>query len=193
MSLVQERPWTSIDPTPWKSFPTILEEISHALLDMGIPQSAVPGYATVLENDGFDTAFAFLCLTPEELARDYGFKRGHIRLVLEDRLRAQRQEAQRQEAQQPEPEPEPTLEPEPLPESVLAPLRAEFEAMKAPLRAELTAMKIGALRTLAAKMGVEVEQLGAADDADDKFWWSEFQATLESDEQATSGKRRRPG
>eukprot|EP01046_Picozoa_sp_COSAG06_P015952 COSAG06_NODE_1039_length_10995_cov_47.088106_11_plen_791_part_00 len=51
------------------------------LSSLGVGATAARGYADLLVAEGFDTAAAFESLTAEELRDDFGFKRGHLRMV----------------------------------------------------------------------------------------------------------------
>jgi histone H4 len=71
------------------------KQLAEFLSQLGIGASAASDYAAALVAEGFDTTVAFASLTAEELRDDFGFKRGHLRMVEHERER------------EPEPEPEP--------------------------------------------------------------------------------------
>ena len=51
------------------------------LASIGFTPETAKSYAAVLAEEGFDGPAAFATLTIEELREDFGFKRGHLRLV----------------------------------------------------------------------------------------------------------------
>ena len=57
------------------------EALTTMLISMGIAGGPAEGYAVALAEDGFDTETAFNTLSLEELRDDFGFKRGHLRMV----------------------------------------------------------------------------------------------------------------
>ena len=58
-----------------------MEAIKEMLVSLGIAAGPAEGYATLLCEDGFDTRTAFDALSLTELKEDFGFKRGHLRMV----------------------------------------------------------------------------------------------------------------
>jgi hypothetical protein len=60
-------------------------ELTAFLCQLGIGETAARGYAAALVAEGFDTEAAFATLTAEELQDDFGFKRGHVRMVAKGR------------------------------------------------------------------------------------------------------------
>lgn len=58
-----------------------MEAITEMLVSLGIAAGPAEGYATQLCEDGFDTRTAFDALSLTELKEDFGFKRGHLRMV----------------------------------------------------------------------------------------------------------------
>ena len=60
---------------------TPFEALTTMLISMGIAGGPAEGYAVALAEDGFDTETAFNTLSIEELRDDFGFKRGHLRMV----------------------------------------------------------------------------------------------------------------
>ena len=57
------------------------KKLAAFLSSLGVGATAARGYAELLVAEGFDTAAAFESLTAEELRDDFGFKRGHLRMV----------------------------------------------------------------------------------------------------------------
>lgn len=57
------------------------EVLKAMLVALGIAEGPAEGYAVALADDGFDTEAAFNTLALEELRDDFGFKRGHLRMV----------------------------------------------------------------------------------------------------------------
>ena len=64
------------------------DDISAILQAMGIAAQSAASYASALVADGFDTASAFQDLSLQELKDDFGFKRGHLRMVEKGRTGA---------------------------------------------------------------------------------------------------------
>ena len=73
--------------------------ITLLLTNAGIPAAPASAYASHLVADGFDSLSSFATLSLGELQEEFGFKRGHVRMVELYRGRCERQEVQ-QPAQQ---------------------------------------------------------------------------------------------
>jgi hypothetical protein len=56
-------------------------ELAAMLVSLGIADGPAAGYAAALAEDGFDTPASFGTLSLDELQDDFGFKRGHLRMV----------------------------------------------------------------------------------------------------------------
>eukprot|EP01043_Picozoa_sp_COSAG02_P067650 COSAG02_NODE_10949_length_1826_cov_2.457441_1_plen_424_part_01 len=84
------RGWTTARSSRASAQSTMEEEkqLASFLTQLGIGASAASGYATALVAEGFDTTEAFALLTAEELRDDFGFKRGHLRMIERERERA---------------------------------------------------------------------------------------------------------
>ena len=59
--------------------------LAELLVSIGIAEEPGAGYAALLVEDGFDTPAAFNEVSLDELKEDFGFKRGHLRMVEKSR------------------------------------------------------------------------------------------------------------
>jgi ankyrin repeat protein len=128
--------------------------LTELLCELGIGKTAADGYAEALVAEGFDTPVAFASLTTQELQHDFGFKRGHLRMIATGQEQIQlvarslthqqeQPDLELEQPQQPEPpeqslrasdpEPEPELEQEPEPpEQFLSDAEPELELEQEP-------------------------------------------------------------